>query len=280
VRIFTVPKSGEITVTGNVHKDIYHLHGDGIRVKIMKGDEQLWPERGWITIGASDSKGVEYKLSLSAKAGDQLFFIVNRNADATADETVWNPEIRLVPPTAQVTHGSQTILDEVDNAIAYTGDGWRTEGVPPWSKGAGIGGDIGYLVGTYKGTLTVSGTAGDKMKVGFRGTGIYVIGETGSDCGKAEIKIDGVSKGVIDTFVPENYPNFSPATNSTIHKANDIPFDPPSVLWGTSGLVEGRHTLEIVVSGRKNSDSQGTFIGIDGLVIDGAVAAMNDEPRR
>ena len=277
VRIFTLPESGEITVTGSVHKDIYHLHGDGVRVKIMKGDEQLWPEHGWTTIGASDIQGTQYKLSFPAKAGDQLFFIVNCNTDAIDDETVWNPEIRYAAPPHRAANDSPTIVDDVDNSIAYSGDGWRTEGVPPWSKGAGIGGDIGYLTGTYKGTLTVSGTAGDEMKVRFRGTGIHVIGETGSDCGKAEIKIDGVDKGVIDTFVPEDYPNFSPATSSTIRKANDVPFDPPGVLWGTSGLAEGEHTLEIVVSGRKNSDSQGTFVGIDGLVIDGTLASKSGE---
>jgi hypothetical protein len=55
VRVFKLPDSGQVTITGNVHKDIYHIHGDGVRVKILKGDQQIWPDVGWATIAADDT---------------------------------------------------------------------------------------------------------------------------------------------------------------------------------------------------------------------------------
>jgi hypothetical protein len=166
----------------------------------------------------------------------------------------------------------QTLLDDVDHAIKYSGGGWQTAGVPPWSEGQGIGGDIGYLPNRYKGTLSVSGTPGDKMKVKFSGTGVQIIGDTGSDRGIAEISIDGKSEGLIDTFVPENFSNWNAASRGLVRQPNDIALKPPTRLWGVSGLQEGEHTLEVTVTGKRNRESTGTFIGIDEIVIHGVVA--------
>ena len=108
------------------------------------------------------------------------------------------------------------------------------------------------------------------MKVTFRGTGISIIGDTGSDRGIAEISLDGKSTGRIDTFVPENFANSSSGDTAVVaHLAHDVPFDPPTILWGTHGLPDGEHTLELTVTGTKNAKSAGTFIGIDEVVVDG-----------
>lgn len=270
VRVFTMPRSGRVTVTGNVHKDLYHLSGDGVRVKIMKGKEQIWPDDGWVAIPASDINGTDMNLSFDANAGDQLFFVVNHNGDSIDDETVWNPEVSYSTPLNTDRLPQRTVLDDVDHDIGYVGSGWQTEGVPPWADSNTIGGDIGYLNGRYKGTLSVSGTAGDRMKVTFRGTGIYIIGDTGSDRGIAEISIDGKSAARIDTFVPEEFANSDSGDTTVLtHLAHDVPFDLPTILWGTHSLPDGEHTLELTVTGKKNAQSTGTFIGIDEVVVDG-----------
>jgi hypothetical protein len=272
VRVFKLPDSGEVTITGNVHKDLYHTQGDGVRVKILKGDQQIWPDVGWKTIAGDDTKGIDIEQRVIGNAGDALYFVVNRNGNASDDETVWNPQISYSTRTKATRPVLPTRLDDLDHAIKYSGNGWQNTGAPPWSKGAGIGEDMGYLPGRFKGTLSVSGTAGDSLKVTFTGTGVEIIGDTGSDRGIAEIRMDGEDKGSIDAFVPEDFPNFSAAKSGSDRQPNNIALKPPTVLWGASGLQDGEHTLEVTVTGKKNQESMGTFIGIDEIVIDGTVA--------
>ncbi len=270
VRVFKLPASGQVMITGNVHKDIYHTHGDGVRVKVLKGNQQIWPNAGWEMIAAGDTKGKDIEQTVSVNAGDQLYFIVDGITDATDDETVWNPQIKYLTNPGASSPKPQTRLDDVDHAIKYSGEGWQSTGIPPWSEGQGIGGDIGYLHDRFKGTLSESDTSGDKMKVKFRGTGVEIIGNTGSDHGIAEISIDGESKGLIDTFVPENYSNGKTSSKGLARQSNNVAIKPPIALWSTSTLGEGEHTLEVTVVGRKNQESAGTYIGIDEVVITGS----------
>jgi hypothetical protein len=269
VRIFTVPASGQVTLSGDVHKDVYHTAGDGVRIKVLKGDQQVWPSEGWETIAAADTKGKEVEKTLTVQAGDKLYFIVNHNGDAADDETVWNPKVTYQTAGEVLRPEPRQSMDDLNNNVEYSGTGWQRRGTPPWAKGAGLGEDIGYLQNRYAGTLSVSGTAGDKMTLKFRGTGVRLIGDTGSDRGVAAIKIDGSDMGTIDTFVPENYPNFTVASSSSVREPNNIALTPPTVLWGTSGLRDGEHVIEVTVSGRKNEESTGTYIGIDEIVITG-----------
>jgi len=269
VKVFTIPTSGRIAISGSVHKDIYHTYGDGVRVMILKGDQQIWPDTGWQTIAATDTKGKGVDLMLDVNAGERLYFIVNRNSD---DDTVWNPQIRYLTEVALETPKQQTRLDDVDHAIKYSGEGWQVPGTPPWAKSANgidMGGDMGYLTDRFRGTLTVSGNSGDRMKLSFRGTAIQIIGDVGSDRGIAQVTLDGEDKGTIDSFVPENLPNETAASRGLVYHANNVAYKPAIALWGITGLSEKEHTLELTVTGRKNIESSGTFIGIDEVVIDG-----------
>ena len=269
VRVFTLPASGQVTITGNVHKDVYHISGDGVRVKMLKGDQQIWPNEGWETIAAADTKGKDMEETISVNAGDKLYFIVNRNIDATDDETVWDPQVKYLSTREAISPRARIRLDDLDHDIEYSGIGWQRKGTPPWAHGTGIGADLGYLQDRFKGTLSVSGTPGDKMTLKFHGTGVEILGDTGSDRGIAEIRVDGKDRASIDTFVPENFPSFTVAMRGAVREPNNVPVNPPKVLWGTSGLAEGEHTLEVTVSGRKNQESTGTYIGIDEIVITG-----------
>jgi hypothetical protein len=236
---------------------------------VLKGDQQVWPSEGWETIAAADTKGKDFEKTLTVQAGDKLYFIVNRNGDAAEDETVWNPKVAYQTPGEISKREDSQSLDDLNHNVEYSGQGWQRKGTPPWAKGAGLGDDIGYLQDRYAGTLSVSGTAGDKMTLKFRGTGVRLIGDTGSDRGVAAIKIDGREAGTIDTFVPENYPNFTVASSSPVREPNNVALTPPTVLWGTSGLADGEHVIEVTVSGRKNKESTGTYVGIDEIVIIG-----------
>ncbi len=83
-----------------------------------------------------------------------------------------------------------------------------------------------------------------------------------------------MDEGAIDTFVPENYPNFTVAQGrDRVREPENVAVGTPRVLWGTSGLPDGEHILELIVSGQKNQESTGTFVGIDEVVITSGTAA-------
>jgi hypothetical protein len=267
VRVYTLPHGGDVTVTGTVHKDIYHIYGDGVRVNVLLGNQQLWPQRGWQTIGANDITGKSMEMKTPVKKGDKLYFVANRNADAVDDDLVWDPCITYEgdPPRPEKAP-VRTVVDDHSTVVKYSGQGWQASGVTPW------GGEQGYLPGRRRGTLTISGTPGDKLTLRFRGTGIEVIGDTGSDRGIASVALDGKQVGMIDTFVPENAIWSVQEHPSSIREAARVTILPAIPLWGTRSLTDGEHTMELSVTGRKNDASTGTFIGIDALVVLGGSA--------
>jgi hypothetical protein len=117
-----------------------------------------------------------------------------------------------------------------------------------------------------QGTISVSGTPGDKLNVKFQGTGVEIIGQTGTDRGIASITADGKSMGSIDTFVPENISHLT-VPQVRAGEAALWPQSPLVRLWGIEGLAQGEHEVVITVTGQKNQESSGTFIGIDGVVV-------------
>jgi hypothetical protein len=261
VRIFTLPYSGQVTVTGTIHKDIYHTHGDGVRAKVLKGDQQLWPATGWETIAGDNTAGKTMELKMSVVKGDKLYFVVNDNANADDDDTVWNPQITYDQIDTTLERAQRTVIDDANSTVRYTGRGWQELGI-------GATRDQGYLPGLIKGTLAISGIPGDKMTFKFRGTGVEIIGDTGDNRGVASIALDGKTVATIDTFVPEDgrpgpgvdsvTPTRIPTLWATLSSKR---------LWGVDGLANGEHTLELTVTGLKNKESAGTFVGIDALVI-------------
>src|SRR5581483_7525294 len=253
VRVFSVPYSGEIKITGKVHKDIYHLYGDGVRVKILKDEKQLWPDRGeWQLISSDDREGKDITVTASVRSGEKLYFIVNANVDAVDDETVWNPHITYVRLDETVSPTKQKFIDDRGSEVVFTGTGWQHEGLAPWSSDL----DKGYLADRHSGTLSVSGTAGDKVLLRFRGTGIEIIGDTGSNRGMASVQLDGKLAGTIDTFLPANILAIARAHTSSIEEPTPWAPCPPTRLWGIRDLPLGEHTLELDISGA-NSDSRG-----------------------
>jgi hypothetical protein len=83
-------------------------------------------------------------------------------------------------------------------------------------------------------------TNGDTASLTFTGTGVSVIGEKNTDQGQAEIFIDGISEGLIDT---------SATTRQT-----------QAVIYSTGGLSAGSHTVQFV----KRS---GTWATLDGFEV-------------
>jgi hypothetical protein len=93
------------------------------------------------------------------------------------------------------------------------------------------------------GSAAIATTPGSKATITFTGTGVQWIGNA-SDCtGFANIFVDGVFKGEVNTFAA-----------SALTK---------TVLYSASGLNSGTHTLTIELSPRKNPTTTQSFIWID-----------------
>ena len=273
VRVFTLPHSGLVTVTATIHKDLYHAYGDGVQVKILKNQEQVWPQAGWEAIDATDVAGKSMSLKISVQQGDKLFFVLNRKGDATDDETVWNPQIAYdridgaMPPT------QFTVTDNSSTRLKYSDKGWQRLGLNPWNSDV----DNGYLTGWVQGTVSVSISAGATVKAKFHGTGIDLLGDVGGDGGIANVLLDGTQVATIDTFVPSHVP--SSIWSQPTKKIGNWAATPPVRLWGIQGLPDGEHTFELQATGQKNEDSIGSVIGIDALVVsNGSVDRPTDEP--
>jgi hypothetical protein len=262
VRVFTLPYSGKVTITGTIHKDVYHTYGDGVRAKILKNDQQVWPQSGWQPVAADDVVGKNMELKLDVRKGEKLYFIVNEDGDPNDDDTVWNPQITYDQIEGRPKKVEWHTTDDDSTRLEYIGSGWQRLGRNPWSSDV----DGGYLTGWNNGTLTVSATPGDKLKVKFHGTGVDIIGQTGSDQGISSISLDGKDLGTIDTFAPQQIIKLTP-DQARIRQAAQWETDPPTVLWGIQDLADGDHVLELGVTGMKNEESTGTNIGVDAIVV-------------
>jgi hypothetical protein len=261
VRVFTLPHAGLVTVTGAIRKDIYHTYGDGVRARLFKNEEQIWPEKGSEAIEAADVAGKTLALKFTVNKGDKLSFVLNRNGNSTDDETFWNPQIAYdrIDDTAARTEFS--ITDNGSSRLKYSGLGWQRLGLNPWNSDV----DQGYLPGWFQGTASVSSTAGATLTAKFHGTGIELLGDVAGDGGIAAITLDGKPVVTIDTFASSRVP--SSIWSLPSKRIGRWAAIPPIRLWGVQGLSSGAHTLEVLVTGQKNADSIGTAIGIDAIVV-------------
>ncbi|NRR24054.1 Ig-like domain-containing protein, partial [Brevibacillus sp. MS2.2] len=86
------PRSGKIHVSGWISK-IQVDEGDGVNVRLMKDDLQIWPSSGWQSIDFNDDIGVELQEKLVVEEGDVLIFQVNQKESSVGDLLKWTPEI-------------------------------------------------------------------------------------------------------------------------------------------------------------------------------------------
>ncbi|MFF0827407.1 Ig-like domain-containing protein [Brevibacillus sp. NPDC003359] len=97
------PRSGQIHVSGWISK-IQVEEGDGVNVRLLKNDAQIWPSSGWQSIDFNDEIGVELQEELSIEEGDALIFQVNQKENSVGDLLKWTPEITYI--TSEVNDNS------------------------------------------------------------------------------------------------------------------------------------------------------------------------------
>jgi hypothetical protein len=125
------------------------------------------------------------------------------------------------------------VSDDADPGIQYNG---------PWVEGR--------FADALMGSLTYSDEPGDSLKLAFRGSAITYIFTRALNRGTALIVIDGVERARIDQY--------SAATEWQSRLTFDVPDEGPGA---------GAHTFEVRVLADKNPRSSGTYVDLDGIVV-------------
>jgi hypothetical protein len=145
-------------------------------------------------------------------------------------------DITLGAPTTGSGSGNSTNttrIEQTSSAIQYSGR---------WFQNTNV---------VHSGGSAVLATEkGSKATLRFSGTGVKWIGFADQWSGIANIFVDGVFKTEVDTFA-------SPAHAKT-------------VLYSTTGLTPGNHTITIEVTGRRSARSAQNWIWIDAFDVTGA----------
>ncbi len=124
VRRFTAPQAGEIRITGRVRKG--HLDGDGVRVAILHGGEEIWHTE----LEGKDDKGVEPDLRCTVATGDAVRFVVAQRGSIACDTTYWEPVVTYPDGTAYAATESFGPTCGKENPWSYEADHGGVELLP------------------------------------------------------------------------------------------------------------------------------------------------------
>jgi len=153
-------------------------------------------------------------------------------------------DITLGAPTTGSGAGNSTNttrIEQTNSAIQYSGR---------WFQNTNV---------VHSGGSAVLATEkGSKATLSFSGTGVQWIGFGDQWSGIANIFVDGVFKTEVDTFA-------SPTRAKT-------------VLYSTTGLPPGNHTITIEVTGRRSARSAQNWIWIDAFDVTGAGGGSTPGP--
>jgi beta-galactosidase GanA len=165
------------------------------------------------------------------------FHVVRHTSSTSTTVATTHISIDLgAQPAPEVSYS----YDDTDPALQYAGN---------WSHVA----NQSYTAGEYKNTESFSNRAGDSLTVPFNGTAVRWIGSRTSNHGLADVYVDGVKQSTVDTSGSQNQ----------------------AVLFATSGLADGAHTLKIVVTGTHSSGSTDNYVSIDAIDLPTGSAAAN-----
>ena len=96
------------------------------------------------------------------------------------------------------------------------------------------------------GTVSFSNERGAAARLSFEGKEITWVYTKAFNRGIAEIKLDGVSRGEVDLYSPK-------------------------IVWQArktfAGLPAGKHTFEVIVTGRKDAVATERYVDVDSLIV-------------
>lgn len=164
-----------------------------------------------------------------ANPADGTQFIYLRQADASSTATV-STHLSL-----NLAESSGYTYDDAASALSYSGT-WTHANTS----------NSNYTNGDYDSTESWSQQAGASMSVTFTGAAVQWIGPKNTNGGIAAVSIDGKQVATVDTYSPSGKQY-------------------QQVLFSTTGLAAGSHTLTITVTGDKNPGSSADTVVVDAI---------------
>ena len=67
-------------------------HSVGVNLKILKNDDQIWPEEGWAH-SKNNADRLRHDVKVDVESGDKLYFLVNTHEGMGFDTAYWDPVI-------------------------------------------------------------------------------------------------------------------------------------------------------------------------------------------
>jgi hypothetical protein len=129
VRAWTAPAAGKVTVVGRAMKECYRqAMGGPLRVRILHGDKQVWPQQGWAEAPVNSLQGVSHNFAVDVAAGDALRFVLDRGASPETDIIAWMPRIVFAADQAATEGSSIRILCGAEKDYTdQTGNRWSAD---------------------------------------------------------------------------------------------------------------------------------------------------------
>jgi hypothetical protein len=138
VRAWTAPKAGTVRIAGRAMREYYHrAQGSQLNVKILRGQQQIWPAKNWAAIAPGDLTGVAHDIKLNVAAGDVVRFVLDNGSVPGNDLIAWMPRIvydetnaaALAPVVVRILCGAKTpYTDRCGNV--WAADRYFTAGEP------------------------------------------------------------------------------------------------------------------------------------------------------
>jgi|MDTC01.2.fsa_nt_gb hypothetical protein len=96
VRSFKSPKRGNITIYESLPVIHHDDNGDGVTLRILKNEDQIWPKGEDPAYLTTDIDSVTTpKISVKVNKGDMIHFAVGSNLSTRKDQTNWVIELEL-----------------------------------------------------------------------------------------------------------------------------------------------------------------------------------------
>jgi hypothetical protein len=117
VRAWTAPSAGTVQVVGRVMREYYHrAQGGPLKVRILHGTKQIWPENDAATVAVGDLTGVAHNVKVNVAAGDVIRFVLDKGSVPEHDLICWMPRIvydasqtvASTPVAVRIVCGSKT----------------------------------------------------------------------------------------------------------------------------------------------------------------------------
>ena len=138
VRAWTAPETGAVRIAGRAMREYYHrAQGGPLRVKILLGQQPIWPESNWATIAPADLTGVSHDIKLNVAAGNVVRFVLDKGTVPEHDLIAWMPRIvydettvaATTPAVVRILCGAKTpYTDRCGNV--WAADRYFTAGQP------------------------------------------------------------------------------------------------------------------------------------------------------